>query len=130
MDRTPLTLEERAVNDEIGVTADGGGEERATGFGEAIMTERLHCIAGAHERSEKADFERLTDGKGAELLQELLDFGAAAQIAARHIVAEELLAIIPEPFFVRLFVDAINRRLALAHQSGGHRLVRRQHEPF
>ena len=42
-------------------------------------------------------------------------------------MAQQLLAIFLQTPLVRLFVDAINRRRALAHQPRRHRLVRQQH---
>ena len=63
---------ERAMDDQIGVAADGRGEMGVFGFGQTVMAERLDRIPGPHERFEKANLERLADGDGVELLQQFL----------------------------------------------------------
>jgi len=61
------------------------------------------------------------------LLQELGDFGALGEIAARDVMAKHVLAKFVEAAFVRFFVDAVNGLLILAHQPCCHRLVGEQH---
>ena len=48
-------VKEHAVDDEVGVTADGGGEVGVFFFGEAVVPEGFDGVAGAHEGAEEAD---------------------------------------------------------------------------
>ena len=125
-----LFLKERPMHHEIGVAADRRGEVGVFLLGQTVVAERLDGVARPHERLEKANLERLPDRNCAELLQELLDLGLLAQVAARHVVAENFLAILRQAPLFRLFVDAVNRLQVQLHQARRHRLVRQQHELF
>ena len=45
------------VDEEIGVTADGGGEVGVVGFGQTEMSETFGRVDGPFEGSKKADLE-------------------------------------------------------------------------
>jgi len=47
---------EGAVDQKVGVPADGGGEVSVVGFGQAEVAETFGRIDGPLERSEEADF--------------------------------------------------------------------------
>ena len=71
MRRAVTRLKQRAMHDEVGVAADGRREVRVFGLGQSVMPERFDGVTGAHERAEKTDLQRRTDGDGVELLQKL-----------------------------------------------------------
>ena len=76
----------------------------------------------------KPIFSAGTDGQRVEPLQELLDFGALAEVAAGHVVAQDFLAVFLEAPVVGLFVNAIDGRAAGAGISRDrHRFVGEQH---
>src|SRR5438034_1928521 len=92
-------------------------------FRQTIMTEWLDGIAGAHERFEKTNLQRLTDGQRIQLLQQSLNFATLTEVAAGHAVAENFLAILLQAPFVRLFVHAVDRILILAYVPARLRFV-------
>ena len=47
--RAGMLVEERTVDDEIGVTTDRRREMGVFGFGEPVMAERFYGVTGAHE---------------------------------------------------------------------------------
>ena len=47
--RNRYFIKQRAMHDEVGVAADGGGEVRVFFLGQAVMTERFDRVARAHE---------------------------------------------------------------------------------
>src|SRR6478609_10363306 len=103
MRRAMARLKQRAVDDEVGVATDGRREVRVFGLGEPVMPERFDGVTGAHERAEKTDLQRRADGNGVELLQELRDFGALGEIAARDVMAEDVLTKFVDAARVRFF---------------------------
>ena len=122
-----MRFEQAAMHHEIGVAANRRGEVGVLLFRQAEMSQRFQRVAGPHERLEEADLERRANGKRVELVQEALNLGALAQIAARHIVAEHFLAVFLEPRFLRGFVDPVDCRLLHLHEASRHGLVGQQH---
>ena len=55
-------LEQRAVDDQVGVAADGGGEVRVPLLGQAVVPEGFDGIACPHEGAQQPDLEGRTDG--------------------------------------------------------------------
>lgn len=58
--------EEGSMDDQVSVAADGRGEMSVVGFGQAVMAEGFGGVTGAHERSQKANFECGADGKAVQ----------------------------------------------------------------
>ncbi len=96
-------------------------------LGQPVMAERLHRVAGAHERAEETDLQRRANGQLAELLQELLHLRPPGQVPALDMLAEHVLAVFLQPPFVRLLMHPVDRGRGLPHQPGSHRLVGQQH---
>ena len=63
-------------------------------------------------------------------LQQLLHFGALAQIATRNVVAQNLLPEFLQTLLVGRLVYAIDSRAMQRHEARGHGLVRQEHEFF
>lgn len=120
-------VEEGAVDDEVGVTADGGGEVGVMAFGEAEVAEGFDGVAGAHQGLEESDLEGGPDGEGVQAMQEALDFGALGEVAAGDIVGEDLLAVFAEAPFIGGLVDAVNGRDARLDEAAGDGLVGKEH---
>ena len=121
-------VKQGAVDDEVGVAANGRGEVGVFGLGETVMAERLGGVAGTHEGLEETDLERLADGNLVEARQQFLDFGAAPEVTARDVMGEDFLAIFHEAFFVRLLVDAVDGGLLPRHEAGGDSFIGEEHE--
>jgi hypothetical protein len=85
---------------------------------------------GAHERLEEPDFEGGADGEMFESLEEFLDFGALAEVAARDVMAEDFIAELLEALGIGLFVHAVDGGLASLNEMGGDGFVGQKHEFF
>ena len=91
------------------------------------MADRFRGVLGAHEGLEKTDLQGGTDGQLVEALQQFLDFGALAEVAAGHIVAQDLLAVFLEALGVGFFVNAMDGGASALDELDGHRFVGQQH---
>ena len=127
MRRAVAFLKQRAMHHQVGVTADRRGEVRVFFLGQPVMPERLHVVTRAHQRTQKPDLQRRADGNAVELLQQLGNFRALAQVAAWHLMTQHVLAIFVQAAFIRLLVDAVDRLLIFTHQARGHGFVGEQH---
>ena len=61
-------------------------------------------------------------------MKKFLNFGTVTQVAARDIVAEDLVTVLAQARFVGFLVDPVDCRPAQLHQVRRDRLIRQQHE--
>ncbi len=120
-------LERGAVDEQVGIATDGGGEVGVLPFGEAVVAEGLDGVACPHEGLEEADAQGRPDGDAGEPLEETLDFGALSEVSAGHVVAQHFLAIFEESAGVGFLVDAVDGRDLAAHEMGGDGLIGEEH---
>jgi len=57
------------------------------------MAQRLDSVTGAHQRFEKTDLEGRANGQGVEPVQQPLHLRRVAEVAARNVLAQHVLAI-------------------------------------
>ena len=91
------------------------------------MSQRLHRVTGPHERFQKTNLQRGTDGQTAEFVQQLLHLRRLAQIAAGNMVGQHFLPIFLQPPRIRLLVNPVDCRRAQAHQARRHGFIGQQH---
>lgn len=48
---------ERAMDDEVGVATDGGGEVAVIGFSEAVVPDGVRCVGRAFKAFEESEFD-------------------------------------------------------------------------
>ena len=121
-------VKERAVNQQVGVAADGGGEMGVFGLAQSVMAQRFDGVTGAHEGFEEADLQGRADGQGVEAAHKFLDLAALGEVAAGDLVAENVLAVFLQTAFFGRLMDAIDGGAAQGHQPGGHGFVGQEHE--
>ena len=119
---------ETAMDNEIGVTADGAGEMRVVIFRQTVMAERLRRITGPLQTFQEADLQRLLLRFASERGQQALQFRSLGQIADLVAVAEDQLPIFRQLLRIGIFVDAINGWNEPVLQLARDGFIRREHE--
>lgn len=121
---------EKALDDEVGIAADGAGEVAVVLEGEAVVADIVGGVLGEAHAADKTDGELGEEGGIFGLLEEGLDVsvvGGAGELEAEG--AGKVVKVL-ERFCGGLFVDAVDERFALVSEVDGDEFVGFEHELF
>ncbi len=99
---------EGAVDEKIGVAANGGGEVGVVGFGQAEVAEAFWGVDGAFERAKEADLEGVAVGSAGKNFENLLNLASLGEVACFDAVGDEELSIFLEARFLGSFMDTVD----------------------
>ncbi len=118
---------EGAVDDEVGVAADGGGEVCVVGFCEAVVADGFGGVGGAFERFQEAEFDGVFFRGAFGGIEEFLDVGAVGEVAGVVAVLFGDEGVVGEARWIRIFMDAEDGGLGTFAEDFGDGLVGDEH---
>ena len=132
--RVALVLNEimlqHAVDDEVGVAADGRGEVAVILFIEPVVPVGRVAVNGFLQAAQELGPKGVALGMLGQNLQELGDFFAVRKVAHDDFERAEEFTEFAEPFGVGIVVNAVERGEFLQARQAGHGLVGGEHELF
>ena len=125
-----LVVKKTAMNDEVGIPSDWGGEVTVFFLGQSVVSEGFDRVAGAHQGAEKADLQGCPDRERAKAFEQLLHFSCFLEISAGEIVTENFFSIVLQSLGVGALVNTIDRGFPHLHEPSCDRLIGEKHEFF
>jgi len=116
------------VDEEIGITADGGGKVGVVGFGQTEVAETFGRVDGPFEGAKKTDLEDIAIWAAGKKFQDFLNFAPLGQVACFDAVGDEKFAIFDQAGFIGSFVNPVKRRTFFVIEVAGDRFVGEEHE--